>query len=329
MRFNIVGLAVRRRGLCSAAHAVGIPVRSPRDGAVFTTIPDLSTSEVDDLVVAATACENSSWAKPSAVESRAESLRALATVLRRDIESLARLESIDCGKPIVESRVDIGTCADLCDYYAKIAPAALAPQPLKVPDDAFVSHIVPSAAGVVAGVTPWNFPLMQAVCKVAPALAAGCPMVLKPSPLASLTCIELARLGEAEAGLPPGALSVVTGGPPDGSADGAARLLEHPDVAFLSFTGSTRGGREMLAASAPLTRRSSLELGGKGAMVVFEDADIASVVDWAMVGIFVTAGQICSATSRLLVHTSIAPKLLAELERAARAIRTGDLPPTS
>ena len=113
--------------------------------------------------------------------------------------------------------------------------------------------------------------------KVAPAIAAGSATLLKPSPLASLTCVELAKLGE-EAGLPKGALHVLTGGPPDGAGDGAARLIAHPEVDFLSFTGSSRGGREMLAASAAHMRRTSVECGGKGAMVVFDDADVDSVI---------------------------------------------------
>jgi betaine-aldehyde dehydrogenase len=175
----------------------------------------------------------------------------------------------------------------------------------------------------VAAITPWNYPLMQAVVKVAPALAVGCSVVLKPSPLASLTCLELGKMADT-VGLPSGALSVVTGGPPDGAGDGAARLLSHPAVDYLSFTGSTRGGREMLSASAPLVRPTGLELGGKSAMVVFEDADVPSVVDWAMIGIFMTTGQICSATSRLLVHKKLAPKLIAALHAAAVRVRVGD-----
>ena len=302
-----------------------IPVHSPRDGQLIGTLPDLSAAEVDDAVGAAAACARSSWSHRSSVESRAGSLRALASALRDQTERLASIESVDCGKPIAESRVDIGTCADLCEYYAEIAPTVLADgAALDVPDASFGARVVPYPAGVVAGVTPWNYPLMQAVCKVAPAIAAGCPMLLKPSPLASLTCIELGKLGAEEASLPLGALSVLTGGPPDGVADGAARLLSHPRVDYLSFTGSTRGGREMLGASAPLTRRTGLELGGKGAMICFEDADVPSVLDWAMLGIFVTAGQICSATSRLLVHESIAPSLLERLRDASCAIRMGD-----
>jgi len=175
----------------------------------------------------------------------------------------------------------------------------------------------------VACVTPWNYPLMQAICKVAPALAAGCPVVLKPSPLASLTCLELGTMA-LEAGFPEGALSVLTGGPPAGVSDGASRLMSHPQVDFLSFTGSTRGGREMLNASAPLTRRTGLELGGKGAMIVFEDADIVAAVDWAMIGIFVCSGQVCSATSRLLVHSSIAADFTEALLAKTAAVVTGD-----
>mmetsp|Transcript_14593 Transcript_14593/g.37780 ORF Transcript_14593/g.37780 Transcript_14593/m.37780 type:complete len:407 (-) Transcript_14593:262-1482(-) len=209
------------------------------------------------------------------------------------------------------------------DFYADIAAEELAPKAIIIPDAEFASRTVPAPVGVAACVTPWNYPLMQAACKVAPALAAGCATLLKPSPLASLTCIELGKLAE-DVGLPDGALTVLTGGPPTGVSDGAARLLTHPEVGFLSFTGSTRGGVEMLSASAPLVRRTGLELGGKGAMLVFDDADVGSVVDWAMVGIFVTSGQICSATSRLLVHSSRRAELLDRLRDAALAIMVGD-----
>ena len=301
-----------------------LTTRSPRCGSALAELPDLSASQVDKLVADATDLSTSSWAKPSNVASRADSLRSLGAALRRDTERLARLETLDCGKPIAESRVDIGTCADLCDFYADVAAEALTPEAIDVPDEAFGARRVPYAAGVVACVTPWNYPLMQAVVKIAPAVAAGCATLLKPSPLASLTCVEFGKLCESDGGLPKSALTVITGGPPDGTADGASRLLSHPGVDFLSFTGSTRGGREMLAASAPLTRRAGLELGGKGAMIVFEDADVKSVVDWAMVGIFCTAGQICSATSRLLVHESIAPQLIDELKQATEKLRVGD-----
>jgi betaine-aldehyde dehydrogenase len=324
MLYRTLRLAVRPR-IGSARLASSIAVKSPRDGKVFDEIPDWTTAEVDSAVARAVALRPSAWAAPSSVGDRATQLRALAGAVRRETDRLARLESLDSGKPIAEAVADMGACVDLLEYYAAIAPSVLGERRLALDDADFVSSVVPAPAGVVAAVTPWNYPLMQAVCKVAPALAAGCPTLLKPSPLASLTCIELGRMAAEEAGLPGGALTVVTGGPPDGAADGgAARLVAHPAVDLLSFTGSTRGGREMLAASAPLVRRTGLELGGKGAMVVFDDADVDAVVDWAMVGIFVCAGQICSATSRLLVQREIAPRLIEALRAATGRVRMGD-----
>ena len=322
LRLSCAMARVHTRRMSSARN--GIAVRSPRDGKIFCDIRDWTASEVDAVICEAAAISRSAWAAPSSVESRSSSLKVLASALRRDTERLARLETLDTGKPIAESRVDMAACCDLFDYYADIAPGVLAQQPLALPDADFGSRVVPAPAGVVAAVTPWNYPLMQAVCKVAPALAAGCPVLLKPSPLASLTCIELAKLASEEANLPPGALTVVTGGPPEGSSDGAARLLSHPSVDFLSFTGSTRGGKEMLSASAPLVRRTGLELGGKSALLVFEDAVLPKVVDWAQIGIFSCAGQICSATSRVLVHSSVAPELTELLRAATKKIRMAD-----
>ena len=227
-----------RRAISSRA----IAVRSPRDGHVFAEIADASAAEVDEAVSRAVACARSPWARPESVDVRSASLRALAAAIRRETPRLAELETRDCGKPIRESVSDMTASAACFEYYAEIAAAELAPQPLTLPDEAFRSRVVPSAAGVVACVTPWNFPLLQASCKVAPALAAGCATLLKPSPLASLTCLELGKLAEAEAGLPEGALSVLTGGPPVGTSDGASRLIGHPRIDFLSFTGSTRAG---------------------------------------------------------------------------------------
>ena len=254
----------RSRGIAIATHrrlASSIAVISPRDGHAFEEIRDWSSSEVDAAVDEATRVSRSPWAAPASVNMRAAALRALAAGVRRDSERLAELETRDTGKPIAESRVDMATCGDLFEYYAEIAPEILSEETLVIPDDDFSARVVPSAAGVVAAVTPWNYPLMQAVLKVAPALASGCAVLLKPSPLASLTCLELGKLSE-EAGLPSGALTIVTGGPPDGSRGGAAHLISHPNVDFLSFTGSTRGGMEMLGASAQHARRTGLELGG-------------------------------------------------------------------
>ena len=181
-------------------------------------------------------------------------------------------------------------CADMLDYYAGLVVDGTekaerrAPPPAAYELDAACS-IATYPAGVAALVTPWNYPLLQAVLKVAPAVAAGCPFVLKPSPLASLTCVDFLQtiLGPLT---PPGACNLLTGGPPlSGSERGAGALLADPRVAVCSFTGSSRGGEAVLNAAAPFARPSALELGGKGALVVLDDADVEAAADQALVGI--------------------------------------------
>ncbi|EOD13602.1 hypothetical protein EMIHUDRAFT_439469 [Emiliania huxleyi CCMP1516] len=314
---------VRALGFSRARAASAIPVYSPRDGKVFTEIPDATVADVEAAVEAAASVQASGWSKADAVDQRAESLLGIAAALTERKDELAELESQDCGKPVSETAGDIQMCIDVFEYMAELAPKMLKPSPIALPDGDFRSSIVPAAAGVVGAITPWNYPLMQAAAKVAPALAAGCSVLLKPSPLASLTCLKLGEIGR-ENGLPEGALTVITGGPPDGKEGGADCLTNHPRLDLLSFTGSSAAGSALLHCSANKLRRSSLELGGKGALLVFEDASIDAAVDWAMVGIFSAAGQVCSATSRLLVHESIATELLKALEETTVALRVGD-----
>jgi len=243
------------------------------------------------------------------------------------------IESRDCGKTFAESEVDIGFCADVFDYYADIAPTHLVATPVHLPEGEgaasdFSARVENEPLGVVGCITPWNYPLMQAVMKVAPALAAGCAVLLKPSPLASLTCLALGEI-VAEAGLPPGALNVITGGPPQdlpaGSSTGQA-LIDHRLLDKVSFTGSAVAGQKMLQASAPMLRPTALELGGKSAFIVFEDCEpfIDAVVDWVMVGIFACTGQVCSATSRLLVHKNLEQPVTDRILKAMENIRVGD-----
>jgi len=316
------------RGLASApprltTHYKAIANASPRDGLPLTELDDMDAAEVDRLADLGRACVASSWSQRASVGRRVVVLHEIAASIRSRSEELARLETLDCGKSIAESRADIAFCAQIFDYYAALAPDALRERPL-LNEPPFVAHVVPSAVGLVACVTPWNYPLMQACVKVAPALAAGCAVLLKPSPLASLTCLELGRIAAA-VGAPTGALSVITGGPPSGAADGASRLLSPESrVDKVSLTGSARAGTEALHQSARALRPTSLELGGKGAMIVFEDADMDSAVEWALLGIFGNAGQVCSATSRLLLHAPIAAEFTARLVAAANAIVVGD-----
>ena len=324
---TLLGAVARRAlGLNARRNCSSIAVHTPRDGSVIGEIPDASAADVDAAVDAGVACLGSSWSSPSSVAARCAVLETLGASLRANLEELAKLETLDCGKPLAESRIDIETCAALCEFYAEVAPAKLRDEPIDAArlEPPYGARVVAAPAGLVGAVSPWNYPLMQAVAKVAPALAAGCATVLKPSPLASLTCVRLGELA-ADAGAPAGALTVVTGGPPGGRAGrGAERLVTHPRLDLLSFTGSGRAGRQLLRASAEALRPTTLELGGKGAAIVFDDADVAAAVDWACVGIFACAGQVCSATSRLLVHESIHDDVVAALLAAAADIRTGD-----
>merc|ERR1719507_1881357 len=196
----------------------------------------------------------------------------MAAALREQKEEFAVLESLDNGKPIVEARADMDVCAGLFDYYADFAESFDHEKDTAVEvksDPDFSVRLVQEPAGVVGMVTPWNFPLLQAAVKVAPALAAGCSMVLKPSSVCPSTCLRLGDLAQA-AGLPAGALNIITG---TGSEAGAA-LLDHRLVDRLSFTGSSGVGHAVLHAAAKRLVPTAMELGGKGAAVVFDDADI-------------------------------------------------------
>jgi betaine-aldehyde dehydrogenase len=196
--------------------------------------------------------------------------------------------------------------------------------PVSLPDDRFSCSIVKEPLGVVALITPWNYPLLMATWKVAPSLAAWCCAVLKPSENAPLTCLVLADIAAA-AGVPPGVFSVLTGL----GADAGAPLVAHPGVDKVAFTGSLATGRRIMAACAERVCPVTLELGGKSPILVFDDAlgDAAALrraTEWVMFGIFWTNGQICSATSRLLVQRGAAPRLLASLKTHAEAVQVGD-----
>lgn len=306
-------------------------VLAPRDGKLLTTVAAATAEDVERAVSSAAACfANPEWSGPAGASKRAGVLRAAASLLREPARrtALAELESADCGKPIREAEADMDVCAALCDYYAGLTEPAAEMSGLKTcEDEGFKAALRPEPIGVIGMITPWNFPLMQAMVKVAPAVAAGCTAVLKPSELASLSCL---RLGEllAEAGAPPGALNVISGA---GAGGAGQALAECSGLAKLSFTGSGPTGKYLLGESAELLRPTSLELGGKGAMIVFDDFgpelsenQLSVLVDWVQCGIFMCSGQVCSATSRLLVQASLADKLLPALAAATKAIRVGD-----
>jgi betaine-aldehyde dehydrogenase len=280
-----------------------------------------SAEDVDIAVTAARrAFDKDGWPKLSGRE-RARYLRAIADGIRARQGEIARLEVIDNGKPLPEADWDVADAAGCFDFYAGLAEQLDndPEEPIALADARFTSKAVREPIGVAGTIIPWNYPLLMAAWKVAPALAAGCTVVLKPAEVTSLTALELAAVAD-EAGLPPGVLNIVTGA---GSVAGQA-LIDHKGVDKLAFTGSGPVGSKIMAAAARDIKRVSLELGGKSPFVVFDDADIDEAVEWIMFGIFWNQGQVCSATSRVLVQERIYDRLLSRLIEETKKIMIGN-----
>ncbi|WP_327317372.1 aldehyde dehydrogenase family protein [Streptomyces sp. NBC_01235] len=300
-------------------------ILDPADGRPFAVVAEGDEKDADLAVSAALAAFDGgtgAWPRTPAVE-RAALLHRVAGLLVRDRERLGLLESRDAGKTLEEGRVDIDCVADAFRYFAGLV-AAEAPGRVVDAGTADVhSVVVHEPVGVCALITPWNYPLLQASWKIAPALAAGNTFVVKPSEITPLTTIALIDL-LAEAGLPAGAANIVTG---PGHTVGA-RLAEHPDVGLVSFTGGLASGTKVAQAAAPTVKKVALELGGKNPNVVFADAcatDEAfdTAVDQALNAAFIHSGQVCSAGSRLIVEESVRDRFVAELARRAEQIRLG------
>ncbi|MDK4740462.1 aldehyde dehydrogenase family protein [Rhizobium sp. CNPSo 3464] len=282
----------------------------------------LGTAEDVELAVRAArhAFDQGPWPKMPGTE-RAKYLRAIGAGIRDRLQELARLETIDNGKPLPEAEWDIADAAGCFDFYADLTEG-LDKKPeeaITLADGRFVSKAVKEPVGVAAAIIPWNFPLLMAAWKVAPALAAGCTMVLKPAELTSLTALELGAIAQA-ADLPPGVLNIVTGA---GSVAGQA-MVDHPDVDKLAFTGSGPVGSRIMQAAARDIKRVSLELGGKSPFIVFDDSDIDAAVEWVMFGIFWNQGEVCSATSRVLVQEGIYDRFMDRLVEETKKIKIGD-----
>ncbi|MGH8923314.1 MAG: aldehyde dehydrogenase family protein [Acidimicrobiia bacterium] len=260
------------------------------------------------------AYESWRWSTPRV---RRDLLRRLADLIRRDHERLARLESENTGKPIRAARGEIGAVATTFDFYAGAT-------------DKFGGDTIPGSArgtlltwrepiGVCAAIVPWNFPLVIASWKVAPALAMGNTVVLKPAEVTPMSALAVAELA-LEAGFPDGVLSVITG---KGSVVGEA-LINHPEVRKVSFTGSTEVGRRIMEAAAGSIKRLSLELGGKSANIIFADADLEACIESSLWSVFDNAGQDCCARSRLLVEGSVFSEVVERFIEAVRAVKVGD-----
>ena len=247
---------------------------------------------------------------------RARLLRRLADALESEKENLARLESQNVGKPIGDARGEMGMVVDTFRYYAG-APERLLGD--TIPVSGGVNMTFREPLGVVGLIVPWNFPLQIAAWKMAPALAAGNTVVLKPAELTPLTALEFQRIA-VEAGIPEGVVNVVVG---PGSEVGQ-RLTEHPDVAKVAFTGSTDVGKKIMAGAAGTIKRVTLELGGKSANVVFADSDLEKAATSAPGGVFDNAGQDCCARSRILVEKSVFDEFLDLMESAVKSYTLGD-----
>src|SRR5689334_12511969 len=302
-----------------AASGKTIDVMNPATGELLTTVPDGDARDIDRAVAAArSSFEKKSWRglDPSKKE---KILWDVAELLVKHKEELSLLESMENGKTVREAAgADVGPAIDSFRYYAGWVRKIYG-ETIPV-DGPFLNYTLREPVGVVGAIVPWNYPLQLAVWKIAPALACGCSVVLKPSELTPLTALKLAELC-IEAGLPAGVLNVVTG---YGQTAGEA-LGRHMDVDKISFTGSTRTGRALMKASAESNlKRVSLELGGKSPNIIFPDCDMESAVKAAFWGIFANKGEICSAGSRLLVHQDIHDKFLDELAGRAMKMKLGD-----
>lgn len=292
-------------------------IRCPADGHHVTTVAEATADDARDAVAAArTAFDDGPWPRTPSPE-RAAILHRLADRLEAEKETVARLEALDTGKRMVEARIDMADVIGVFRHFAGLAQA----DACRVVDagmPAVRSRIVHEPVGVCSLITPWNFPLLQTSWKVAPALAAGCTFVLKPSELTPSTAIWLVRT-LADLGLPDGVANLVLGG---GDRVGPA-LTEPRAVDLVSFTGGLATGRRIMASAAPTVKKIALELGGKNPNIVFADADWDAAIDNALTAVFLDSGQVCSAGTRLVVEDSIHDAFVDELvERAAR-IRLG------
>jgi betaine-aldehyde dehydrogenase len=294
-------------------------VIDPATEQVLQQVAAGTEEDIDHAVRAARRAFDSNWGQTTGAE-RAVWLEALADELQGSQDELSTLEVRDNGKPLPEAQWDIGDAIACFRYYAGLAREldGRQDQPLALPDERFRCRTRLEPIGVAGQIIPWNYPLLMAAWKVAPALAAGATAVLKPSELTPLTALELAGAAD-RIGLPAGVLNIVTGL----GADAGSPLTLHPGVDKLAFTGSVPTGSKIMAAAASDIKNISLELGGKSAFIVFDDADVEAAVEWILFGIFWNQGQVCSATSRVLVHENIAARLIERLVEETRKITIG------
>jgi aldehyde dehydrogenase (NAD+) len=290
---------------------------NPATEKVLAIVAEGNGADVDLAVAAARRAFEGPWRTMRAAE-RGHILLRWAELLKKHADEIVEIESLDGGKPIAATlRQDFPAAVDTLTYYAGWADK-ISGDVVSTRDDA-LTYTVREPVGVVAAIVPWNFPLMIGMWKLAPALACGCTVVMKPAELTSLSALRIAELA-LDAGLPPGVFNIVTG---PGRVVGDA-LVNHPDVDKVTFTGSPGVGRGIMKGAAGNFKRVSLELGGKSANVIFDDADLDAASKAAAAGIFFNAGQVCSAGSRVLVQEKAYDEVVERLTARAKSLRMGD-----
>ncbi|WP_232494487.1 aldehyde dehydrogenase family protein [Novosphingobium kaempferiae] len=298
-----------------------IAVTDPATGLAITTVPKGSDADVGRAVAAARRAFEGPWAATRPVE-RERLLLRLADMLEARADEFAELETLDNGKILMMARYgDLSLAVDSLRYMAgwatKIEGTTISPSFAYVPDMRFTSYTLREPVGVIGQIIPWNFPLVMAIWKIAPALAAGCTVVLKPAEDTPLSALRLGQL-ICEAGFPDGVVNIVTGDAEPGQA-----LVDHPDVDKIAFTGSTEVGKIIQQRAAGTMKRLSLELGGKSPVVILKDADVGVAVQGAAQAIFFNHGQVCTAGSRLFVERPIYDAVVDGLAQVADGFRLG------
>ena len=300
----------------SAGGAETRELTEPASGEPLGTIQLAGETEIDTAVAAARAALDGAWGKTPASE-RSRLLHALADAIVANRKELAELESRNVGKAISSVKAELAGAAEKFRFFASVlGTIAGRSNPI---GGSLLTYTLREPVGVAAQIVPWNYPLLMTTWKLAPALAAGCTVVLKPDPQTPLTALRLAELA-AEVGFPAGAINIVPG---DGPTTGAY-LVRHPGVDKVAFTGSTRTGGEIMRLASDPLKRVTLELGGKSPNLVFADADLASAIPSSAWSIFYAAGQSCEARSRLLVEESIYDDVVSQLADLAGRIKVGD-----
>jgi len=303
-------------GFVPAESSATIDVIDPAVGEPIAVVPDANAADVARAVHAARAAFDDGPWKDATAQDRGRVLLKLAEIVRRRADELAELETRNTGKPIIEAEGDIADVATCFEYYGGLA-TKIHGDVIPVPDNA-MSLALREPIGVAGQIIPWNYPLMMASWKLAPAICAGCTAVLKPAEQTPLTILALAS-SFADAGLPPGVVNIVTG---LGESAGAA-IVEHPDVDKIAFTGSPEVGKKIMRSSAETLKKISLELGGKSPNIFFADSDFENAVEGALFGVFVNQGEVCSAGSRILVQRPIYQRFVDAMAEKARTITVG------